>query len=90
MQEAGQTIDFDTYLLPPGKADVLFPTSFPQLERMYTHIARSKGAELCALLALLQPCSSAGAQHETMQAASFKLHSGPWTHEEHGCCMTCH
>ena len=58
-------MDFDTYLLPPGKADVLFPTSFAQLEQMYTQIAMTKGAttvERC-----LRCCSTALLPVHSMQ-----------------------
>ncbi|CAN0014794.1 unnamed protein product, partial [Phaeothamnion confervicola] len=33
--DAGRPVDFPTYLAVPGSADILFPTDFPRLARMY-------------------------------------------------------
>lgn len=43
MQAAGLATDHATYLLPPGTADIFFPTDFQMLERMYSTVARTGG-----------------------------------------------
>ena len=40
VQAGGVTVDHGSYLLPPGSADVLFPTNFAQLGRLYEQACR--------------------------------------------------
>jgi hypothetical protein len=35
LQRDGRNVDFDTYLVPPGYADVFFPTSFHHAARLW-------------------------------------------------------
>jgi ornithine carbamoyltransferase len=41
LQRAGRNVDFDTYLLPPGSADVFFASDFPNLMNLW-HATRSQ------------------------------------------------
>ena len=41
VQADGETLDHCSYLVPPGTADIFFPTDFQMLERMYTQVART-------------------------------------------------
>jgi hypothetical protein len=40
VQRSGRNIDFESYLLPPGTADVFFPTHFPWLEALWRESER--------------------------------------------------
>jgi hypothetical protein len=49
-QAAGETVDHKSYLVPPGIADIFFPTDFQMLERMYMKVAKAlpfTGASYC-------------------------------------------
>ena len=37
--------DHASYLLPPGAADIFFPTDFQMLDRMYSSVAKAGGEE---------------------------------------------
>ena len=37
--------DHASYLLPPGTADIFFPTDFQMLDRLYDRIAKAHGEE---------------------------------------------
>ena len=37
--------DHASYLLPPGTADIFFPTDFQMLDRMYSSVAKACGEE---------------------------------------------
>ena len=50
MQAGGVTTDHDSYLAAPGSADVLFPTNFAQLGRLYARAC----AQHCGPGALLE------------------------------------
>ncbi|CAL5218657.1 g361 [Coccomyxa viridis] len=43
--EAGVATDHASYLLPPGTADIFFPTDFQMLDRMYGSVAKAHGEE---------------------------------------------
>jgi hypothetical protein len=45
LQRSGRNIDFDSYLLPPGTADVFFPTHFPSLEALWRESRRQAHGE---------------------------------------------
>ena len=45
LQEAGVATDHASYLLPPGTADIFFPTDFQMLDRMYSSVAKARGEE---------------------------------------------
>ena len=45
MQAGGVTQDHSTYLVPPGSADVLFPTNFPQLQHLYRQACATSNGE---------------------------------------------
>ena len=43
LQEAGLARDHATLLVPPGTADIFFPTDFQMLDRMYNSTAKAAG-----------------------------------------------
>ena len=43
LQEAGVARDHATLLVPPGTADIFFPTDFQMLDRMYSSTAKAAG-----------------------------------------------